>query len=117
MARSYKLPILKDKPRNYKRTSAYWRPVRRIVKQIVSTYKNKYDDSILDLYYGEDSDDLQIKIVEENSILLGTDIPNPKTIINDYDYCDYIWDYRFIGSWTNNNYEENKKEQIKYSRK
>ena len=117
MARSYKLPILKDKPRNYKRTSAYWRPIRSRINQIVRGYTKRYDNTILSLCYGEDRDDLQIKIVEENSIMLGTDIPNPKTIINDYDYCDYIWDYRFIGSWTNNNYEENKKEQIKYSRK
>ena len=117
MAHSYKLPILKDKPRNYKRTSAYWRPIRSRINQIVRGYTKRYDSTILSLCYGEDRDDLQIKIVEENSIMLGTDIPNSKTIINDYDYCDYIWDYRFIDSWTNNNYEENKKEQIKYSRK
>ena len=29
--------------------------------------------------------------------MLGTDIPNPKTIINDYDYCDYWWGFR--NSW------------------
>jgi hypothetical protein len=109
MARSYRLPILKDKPRNYKRTSAYWRPIRRIINQIVSTYKNRYDDSISDLCYGEDSDDLEVKIVEENSIMLGTDIPSPKSIINEYDYCDYYWDFR--EPW----YDE--EDKIKYSRK
>ena len=29
MSRSIKKPILKDKPRNYKRTSEYWRKIRR----------------------------------------------------------------------------------------
>ena len=109
MSRSYKIPILKDKPRNYKRTSLYWRPVRRVINQLVSTYKNKYDDSILDLYYGEDSDDLEIKIVEENSIMLGTEIPDPKSIISDWDYCDHYWDFR--NSW------HDKENKIKYSRK
>lgn len=98
MSRSKKLPILKDKPRNYKRTSAYWRPIRSRINQIVRGYVNRYDDSILDLCYGEDRDDLQIKIVEENSIMLGVDIPNPKTIIFNRRYCKTIWDYRFIDS-------------------
>lgn len=109
MSRSKRIPVLKDKPRNYKRTSAYWRPIRRIVNQIVSTYKNKYDDSILDLWYGEDCNELEIKIVEENSTMLGADIPNPKTIINDWRYCDYIWDMR--NSW------HSKEDRVKYSRK
>lgn len=115
MARSYKLPILKDKPRNYKRTSAYWRPIRSRINQIVRGYTKRYDNTILNLCYGEDRDDLQIKIVEENSIMLGTDIPGLSK--NNRNYCRHIWDYRFIDSWTNNNYEENKKEQIKHSRK
>lgn len=109
MSRSYKIPVLKDKPRNYKRTSAYWRPIRRIINQIVSTYKNKYDDSILDLWYGEDCDELEIKIVEENSTMLGTEIPNPKNIVNDWDYCDYVSDFR--NPWGD------KEDKIKYSRK
>ena len=41
--------------------------------------------------------------------MLGTDIPNPKTIINDYDYCDYWWDFRKF--W------HDKEDKIKYSRK
>ena len=109
MSKSRKKPVIKQKHRNYKRTSVYWRPIRRIINQIVGTYKNKYDDGILDLYYGEDSDDLEIKIVEENSIMLGTDIPSPKNIINDWDYCDYWWGFR--NPW------HDKKDKIKYSRK
>ncbi len=62
MSRSYKLPIFKDKPRNYKRTAAYWRPIRRATKVAVQQ---------------------------------GREIPEPKTIVNDYDYCDYQTDFRF----------------------
>ena len=109
MSRSYRVPILKDKPRNYKRTSAYWRPIRSRINQIVRGYSKRYNNAILDLQYGEDCDDLEIKIVEENSIMLGTDIPDPKTIINDWDYCDYIWDFR--NSW------HSKEDEIKYCRK
>lgn len=121
MSNSYRKPILKYKPRNYKRTSAYWRPVRRVINQIVSTYKVKYDSTILDLRYGEDCNDLQVKIVEENSIMLGTELPNPKTIINNYNYCDYIDDYRFCHKqskkWWRRDKEELLKEKIKFSRK
>ena len=41
--------------------------------------------------------------------MLGTDIPDPKTIINDYDYCDYILDFR--NPW------HDEEDKIKYSRK
>ncbi len=58
-----------------------------------------------------------IRRCQKQAVNRSKDVPNPKSIVNDYDYCDYIWDYRFIDSWTNNNYEENKKEQIKHSRK
>ena len=94
MSRSYRIPIIKQKPRNYKRTSAYWRPIRSRTNQIVSGYVNRYNDSILDLYYGEGKDDLQIKTVEENSIMLGTDIPNPKTIINDWRYKNVLFKWK-----------------------
>lgn len=57
MSRSYRKPYIKDGPRNQKRTTLYWRPVRSAVNQLV-----------------------RIGI---------EDLPNPKTLINDYDYCDY----------------------------
>lgn len=109
MSKSRRIPIIKQKPRNHKRTAAYWRPIRSRINQIVSGYPKRYDNGILDLWYGEDCNELEIKIVEENSIMLGTDIPNSKTIINDWRYCDYIWDMR--NSW------HSKEDRIKYSRK
>ncbi len=62
MSRSYRLPIFQDKPRNHKRSTAYWKRVRRATKIAVQQDK---------------------------------EIPNPKTIVNDYDYCDYRTDFRF----------------------
>ena len=69
MSRSRKLPILKDRPRNIKKSSEYWRTVRRVLKDKVRFYQETLDDETL---------------------------PLPEEIINDYDYCDYIWDSRFV---------------------
>lgn len=66
MSRSKKQPVIKDRPRNIKKSSKYWRTVRRVI-----------NDSVRQMRY----DDLDI-------------LPEPKEIINDYDYCDYIIDYR-----------------------
>lgn len=58
MSRSRRLAIIKDKPRNSKRTSKYWRQVRSRINQEIR--KGNYDN-----------------------------LPEPKTIVNDYDYMDY----------------------------
>lgn len=108
MSRSKRIPILKDKPRNYKRTSLYWRPIRSRINQIVRGYAKKYDNSVLDLD-DDTSFDFDVNIIEQNSIMLGTDIPNSKTIVEDWDYCDWTWD--FINPWCS------EKDKIKYSRK
>jgi hypothetical protein len=63
MSRSTRQPIVKDRPRNYKKSSAYWRRVRRRQKQEVDLIKT-FDE---------------------------VEISNPKEVINDYDYCDYIF--------------------------
>lgn len=34
-----------------------------------------------------------IRRVQKQAIRLGQDIPDKRTIINDYDYCDYIFNY------------------------
>jgi hypothetical protein len=63
MSRSKRIPLIKDKSRNYKRTSFYWRRIRRTTKTKLKTDTN-YDDLIL---------------------------PLPREIVNDYDYCGYIF--------------------------
>ena len=69
MSRSRKLPIHKDSSRSTKKSSEYWRTIRRVIKSRVRYYNETIDDETL---------------------------PLPEEIINDYDYCDYIWDSRFI---------------------
>lgn len=67
MSRSRKKPIIKDRPRNEKKSTLYWRRIRsRINQKVRSLISDPEKD----------------------------DIPNPKTLINDYNYCDYIIDYR-----------------------
>ena len=63
MSRSTKQPIIKDRPRNYKKSTFYWRTIRRVIKNAIRSNEEE--------------------------------IPNPKEIINDYDYSDYKFDYRF----------------------
>jgi len=81
MSRSRKKPIIKQARRNYKKSSPYWRTVRRVINERI-----KY---------------LSEQLEEKN-------IPNPKQIINDYDYSDYRFDYRYI-----NDEEITKKESRK----
>lgn len=97
MSRSRRIPILKDKPRNYKRTAAYWSPIRSRINQIVRGYTNRFED-----LYGYEMDwdeELQFYVLDDvkemanydkNHDMLDTDIPDPKTIINDWRYCDYV---------------------------
>lgn len=81
MSRSKRKPIVKDGPRNQKKSTSYWRTVRRVIND--SVRQLKYDDE--------------------------TVLPKPKEIVNDYDYCDYIIDYR--------NWDSDKGWGEKYSRK
>lgn len=81
MSRSYKQPLLKDKPRNYKRTPNYWRPIRRVQKQQVKDIGREYFQD-KEFFY----DYINIK--------------QPKEIINDWVYCDIIYDYRFYNYFT-----------------
>ena len=58
MSRTKKLPIIKERPRNRKKSTVYWRRIRRVWNTHMAS--GNYD------------------------------LPNPKSIFNDYDYCDYI---------------------------
>ena len=69
MSRSRKLPIHKESSRSHKKSSEYWRTIRRVIKDKVRFYNETIDNEVL---------------------------PIPEEIINDYDYCDYIWDSRFV---------------------
>ena len=86
MSRSRRKPIVKDRPRNEKKSSLYWRIVRRVingkVRQIIKT----------------DEDE--------------TELPQPREIVNDYDYCDYVIDYR-DPSWSEKHREYREKHKRK----
>lgn len=69
MSRSRKKPIIKDRPRNYKKSSNYWRTIRRVTKDKIRFLQETLEEKI---------------------------IIDPKEIINDYDYSDYRFDMRFL---------------------
>lgn len=60
MSKSRRKAIIKDSPRNYKKSSKYWRIVRRVQKMDLNNEK---------------------------------DVRNPKSIVNDYDFCYYKYDF------------------------
>lgn len=70
MSRSRKEPIIKERPRNHRKSTEYWRRVRRVINQTVRKLFYKDEDEVV--------------------------IPNPKQIVNDYDYSDYTFDMRDI---------------------
>jgi hypothetical protein len=86
MSRSRRQPIIKDRPRNEKKSSLYWRIVRRVINNKVR----------------------QIIKTDEDEV----DLPEPKEIVNDYDYCDYVIDYRDPG-WSEKHKEYIEKQKRK----
>jgi hypothetical protein len=68
MSKSRRNPIIKDKPRNEKSGTKYWRTVRRVTNEKVKYLNEGLDDEAL---------------------------PNPKEIVNDYNYSDYKNDFRW----------------------
>lgn len=75
MSRSKRKAIYKDSGVT---TAEYWRTIRRIWKQKVDQFYKQENFMYWDF---DDS------------------LPNPKSLINDYDYCDYIVDYEYNGGW------------------
>ena len=68
MSRSKRQPIINDGPRNKKKGTDYWRTVRRVTNE---------------------------KVRLMNEVLNDEPLPDPKEIVDDYDYSDYRWDLRF----------------------
>ena len=89
MSNSYRKAFVRDKPRNAKRSSLYWRGIRRSVKNLVSTFKNRWIDPYRTIKLDELPGNFQdIEFLEDT-------IPDPRAIINDYDYEDYKLDYEY----------------------
>jgi len=90
MSRSYKLAIIKDRPRNIKKSSLYWRNVRSTQNNAIRSCRD----------------------LEE------LEIPHERTIVDDYDYCDYKIDHEFDKFVSRHHTrDDNNKDKEKYSRK
>lgn len=100
MSRSYKKSIFKDK--GFK--DIYWKTIRRITKNIIKTYNTNHYVNTQDINM-DYSDEFDLNFDEKE---LDYIIRNPKEIINDYNYCDYIINYE---------YYENDKEKLKKKRR
>jgi len=87
MSRSFKKPIIKDKDKS--RNKILNRIVRRRLRQVLNT-----------------SDNLE-----------NLELPNPKTIVNDYTYCDWINSPLWWGITKYYTREQLEEDKIKYSRK
>jgi len=57
-----------------------------------------------------------VRRVSKHALKQGKEIPDPKVIVNDYDYCDYIFDMENI-SYCDEVKTRPIKDQIKYRRK
>jgi len=98
MSRSFKKSILKDRPRRHKKSSLYWRTIRRVLKNKIKSYGPieahiSWDDG----RYGSDEygEMTFTGIIPKDTLDLEDTLPDPKSIVNDYDYCDYTIDYEY----------------------
>lgn len=96
MSKSRRLPIYKD--HGVARHSKFRRKIKRRIRQKVKDIVNLIDKESYEL-------------------------PNPKVLVNDWDWCDYISDYRFIplypgrNNWCYESEEEWYKDKEKYREK
>ena len=47
MSHSYKKPIVKQKNRNFKKSTIYWRRIRRVINYTIRKFRNNLDGMIL----------------------------------------------------------------------
>lgn len=77
MSRSIKKAIIKDKKDN-----TYWRRIRSRINQVVRQFKNEEINK--PIFHMDNDCPEDAKVLDSEHT-----IPNPKTIINDYNYCDF----------------------------
>lgn len=102
MSRSTRRAIVKERPRNIKKSTLYWRHIRRVIKNKIKSYPWGHY-----LYY-----DCELK--DQPPIELEDTLPDPRSVVNDYDYQDYIIDYEEKQPWNRSIYTE--EEFLKYWR-
>lgn len=90
MSKSTRLPFVKDRPRNVKKSTLYWQKVRRNNKQFINKINDakwkEFEEIYNSGFEGTDEEFLEIPtVLLEEDILM----KKPKEIMNDYDYSDY----------------------------
>jgi len=92
MGKSIRLPIIKDRPRNNKKSTLYWQKVRRNNKQFIHKINDakwkEFEEIYQNDFDGSDEEFLSIPTtLLEETILM----KKSKEIVNDYDYSDYTF--------------------------
>lgn len=109
MSRSYKKAILKDKPKNHSRTAMYWRKIRRVIKNKIRSYPWGLINQTMDDERYEYSPDWGMSLIKDmpkDIPDLEDTLPDPKSIVNDYDYCDFIIDFEKKQPWNKSIFDE-----------
>jgi hypothetical protein len=93
MSRSHRIPITKDHSSHY---YDYWKIIRRSHNQVVRNFSTLAYERCVEAYNGP------IRKIDWGWMFLDKFTEEPtfkdrRSIINQYDYCDYIIDHRLIG--------------------
>lgn len=96
MSRSFRKAILKD---SYKgRTALYWRRIRRVIKNKIRSYPWAIHNQTMDDERYEYDPSGEMSLIEnmpEDIPDLEDTLPDPKSVVNNYDYSDYTFDYEY----------------------
>lgn len=121
MGKSVKAPVVKDK-----KSKTYWKQIRSRQRQAIRQFKPDLLVTSDTVYFDENNE------IDQNPIhydwydvanmpslqkYYDLEIPQPKEIVNDYDYCDYVFDERFYRPSKFYSYETHLENKEKYKRK
>ena len=111
MSKSTKLPIFKDKKHRQ-----YWRIIRSRQRQAIRQFKPTTET--LMATYDADQEEWIPEVIDGYPFnYMGLEIPKEKEIVNDYDYCDYVFDERFYEPSNFYSYETHLENKEKFKRK
>ena len=111
MADSFKKPIIKDK-----KSKTYWRQIRSRQRQAIRQFKPT-TETLIATYDAEQEKWIPEVIDGYPFNYMDLEIPKEKEIVNDYDYCDYVFDERFYEPSKFYSYETHLKNKEKFKRK
>jgi len=111
MGKSVKAPVVKDK-----KSKTYWRQIRSRQRQAIRQFKPT-TETLIATYDAEQEEWIPEVIDGYPFNYMGLEIPKEKEIVNDYDYCDYVFDERFYKSSKFYSYETHLENKEKFKRK